>query len=52
MSVRSRLFAMTYDRQMAKTEEAGLRELRRGLLAAASGQVVEIGGGTGANLPF
>jgi len=50
--VRSRLFAMTYDRQIAKTEEAGLRELRRGLLAAASGQVLEIGGGTGANLPF
>jgi ubiquinone/menaquinone biosynthesis C-methylase UbiE len=43
---------MTYDRQIAKTEEAGLRELRRGLLAAASGQVLEIGGGTGANLPF
>ena len=52
MSVRGRLFAMTYDRQIARTEEAGLRELRRGLLAAASGQVLEIGGGTGANLPF
>jgi ubiquinone/menaquinone biosynthesis C-methylase UbiE len=52
MSLRGTLLAMTYDRQMAKTEQAGLRDLRRDLLAAASGQVLEIGGGTGANLPF
>ena len=52
MSLRSRLFALTYDRQMAKIEKAGLRALRRSLLAAASGDVLEIGGGTGANLPF
>jgi ubiquinone/menaquinone biosynthesis C-methylase UbiE len=52
MSLRGKLFAMTYDRQMARTEQAGLRDLRRTLLAAASGQVLEIGGGTGANLPF
>jgi ubiquinone/menaquinone biosynthesis C-methylase UbiE len=32
------------------TEEAGLREMRHGLLASASGNVLEIGGGTGANL--
>lgn len=35
-----------------KTEEAGLRALRQGLLADADGRVLEIGGGTGANLPF
>ena len=52
MSLRGTLFAMTYDRQMAKTEQAGLRDLRRDLLAGASGQVLEIGGGTGANLPY
>ena len=52
MSVRAKLFAMTYDRQMARTEQAGLRDLRRNLLAAAGGRVLEIGGGTGANLPF
>jgi len=52
MSLRARLFAMTYDRQVAKTEKAQLRELRRGLLAAAAGDVIEIGAGTGANLPF
>jgi ubiquinone/menaquinone biosynthesis C-methylase UbiE len=52
MSLRARLFAMTYDRQMAKTEKAQLRSLRQGLLAAAAGDVLEIGGGTGANLPW
>ena len=52
MSLRARLFAMTYDRQMAKTEQAQLQALRRELLAAAGGDVLEIGGGTGANLPF
>jgi ubiquinone/menaquinone biosynthesis C-methylase UbiE len=51
MSLRARLFAMTYDRQMAKTEKAQLRALRQDLLEAAAGDVLEIGGGTGANLP-
>jgi ubiquinone/menaquinone biosynthesis C-methylase UbiE len=36
---------------MAKTEKAGLRAFREGLLAGAKGQVIEIGSGTGANLP-
>jgi len=51
MSVRASLFAMTYDRQIRKTEEAGLRAMRQRLLAGAKGQVIEIGAGTGANLP-
>src|ERR1700744_1082683 len=51
MSLRTRFFALTYDRQMAKNEKAGLRALRERLLAGASGDVLEIGGGTGANLP-
>jgi ubiquinone/menaquinone biosynthesis C-methylase UbiE len=33
-----------------KSEDAGLRDMRHGLLAAAGGSVLEIGGGTGANL--
>jgi ubiquinone/menaquinone biosynthesis C-methylase UbiE len=37
---------------MAKVEKAGLRALRQGLLAAVGGHVLEIGGGTGANLSF
>jgi ubiquinone/menaquinone biosynthesis C-methylase UbiE len=52
MSLRSKFFAMTYDRQMAKTEKAGLRAFRERLLAGLSGDVLEIGGGTGANLPW
>jgi len=43
---------MTYDRQMRKTEANGLRAFRQRLLADATGQVIEIGGGTGANLPL
>jgi ubiquinone/menaquinone biosynthesis C-methylase UbiE len=50
MSMRTRFFALTYDRQMAKTEKAGLRAFRQRLLAGAAGDVLEIGGGTGANL--
>jgi ubiquinone/menaquinone biosynthesis C-methylase UbiE len=52
MSIRGKLFAMTYDRNMARVEKAGLRAHRQSLLAAAEGKVLEIGGGTGANLPF
>jgi ubiquinone/menaquinone biosynthesis C-methylase UbiE len=51
MTLWTRFFAMTYDRQMAKTEKAGLSAFRQRLLAGAKGQVIEIGGGTGANLP-
>ena len=51
MTLRSTLFALVYDRQMAKTEQAGLGTLRHDLLAGLSGHVLEIGGGTGANLP-
>ena len=39
-----------YDRLSARAEDAGLREVRRRLLADAEGRVLEIGGGTGANL--
>ncbi|TML45230.1 MAG: class I SAM-dependent methyltransferase [Actinobacteria bacterium] len=52
MGLRHRLFALTYDRQLAKVEKAGLQELRQRLLANAGGRVLEVGGGTGANLPF
>jgi ubiquinone/menaquinone biosynthesis C-methylase UbiE len=51
MSLRTRFFALTYDRQMAKTEKAGLGAFRERLLAGAAGDVLEIGGGTGTNLP-
>ena len=52
MGLRRRFFALTYDRQLAKVEQAGLQALRQRLLADATGRVLEVGGGTGANLPF
>ena len=52
MTLRTRFFAATYNRQMAKTEKAGLRAFREALLAGAAGDVLEIGSGTGGNLPF
>jgi ubiquinone/menaquinone biosynthesis C-methylase UbiE len=51
MSLRSRFFALTYDHSIAKVEKAGLGDLRHDLLAEAAGDVLEIGAGTGANLP-
>jgi ubiquinone/menaquinone biosynthesis C-methylase UbiE len=52
MSLRWTLTAPLYDRMSRNSEEAGLRELRRGLLADAGGRVLEIGAGTGVNLPL
>lgn len=45
-----RAFSALYDRGLKATEEAGLREMRRELLAGAGGRVVELGAGTGANI--
>ena len=52
MSVWGRIFAGIYDRVMAKTELAGLGAHRESLLAEASGDVLEIGAGTGTNLLY
>ena len=51
MGLRTKVFAMTYDRQIARSEKAGLRAFREDLLVGVQGHVIEIGGGTGANLP-
>jgi ubiquinone/menaquinone biosynthesis C-methylase UbiE len=50
MAIRRRLFAALYDRVSKGSEEAGLREERRRLLAGAEGATLEIGAGTGLNL--
>src|SRR5262245_35329143 len=50
MGLRSRFDALTYDWFISGAEKAGLRAHRHGLLAGATGRVIEIGGGTGANL--
>src|SRR5947209_17103356 len=52
MGLRSTIFAATYDRLSRANEEAGLHALREDLLAGGSGSLLEIGAGTGANLPL
>ena len=46
------LFASIYDPFMRSAENACLSQWRAELLARAGGDVLEIGAGTGANLPF
>jgi ubiquinone/menaquinone biosynthesis C-methylase UbiE len=46
-----RLFAGIYDAFLALGERRGMRAHRAALLAAADGRVLEIGAGTGLNLP-
>ena len=41
-----------YDRMLEGTEKAGLGAHRKALLETATGRVIEIGAGTGANLPY
>jgi ubiquinone/menaquinone biosynthesis C-methylase UbiE len=47
-----RLFAALYDRANAALERKWMGERREALLSAVRGEVLEIGGGTGANLPY
>ena len=50
MGIRGKIFAATYDQQIKGAEKAGLAAMRQALVSQASGEVLEIGGGTGANL--
>ena len=50
MSLRKKFFAATYDSFSRRSENAGLRDMRHGLIAGARGSVLEVGAGTGANL--
>jgi ubiquinone/menaquinone biosynthesis C-methylase UbiE len=43
-------FSALYDRCFKAAEEAGLRDMRRDVLAGARGRVLELGAGTGLNL--
>ncbi len=47
-----RFFAHHYDGFMAPVERRALAAVRRSLLSRVHGRVLEIGAGTGANLPF
>jgi ubiquinone/menaquinone biosynthesis C-methylase UbiE len=50
MSLYGRVFTSVYDRSLEGTERAGLARIRHDLLAQATGDVLEIGAGTGLNL--
>jgi ubiquinone/menaquinone biosynthesis C-methylase UbiE len=50
MGLWEKVFASGYDRFMAGAEKAGLRDMRRDLLAGARGRTLELGAGTGANV--
>jgi SAM-dependent methyltransferase len=52
MSLWGRIFAGMYDRFTAKSERDTFAAHRQALLAGATGDVLEIGGGTGANLQY
>lgn len=52
MGAWNRVFAAMYDRVTAGSERDCFSGHRRTLLAQADGDVLEIGGGTGANLPM
>src|SRR5665811_2029109 len=46
------LFARFYDTVLAPSERAGIRDERRRMMAGVTGRVVEIGAGTGLNVPM
>ncbi len=46
------VFAAMYDRMMRRGEERSMGRRRGELVAQASGRTLEIGAGTGANLPY
>jgi ubiquinone/menaquinone biosynthesis C-methylase UbiE len=47
-----RLFAAMYEKVGKGSEDAGMREERRQLLSGAEGATIEIGAGTGLNVPL
>ena len=46
------VFATVYDALMRRAERGGLGDRRAEVLAAASGRTLELGAGTGANIPY
>jgi ubiquinone/menaquinone biosynthesis C-methylase UbiE len=51
LGINERLFALYYPRLLELAERAGQRETRRELISHARGRVLEVGAGSGVNLP-
>ncbi len=51
LGLNERLFALWYPHVMALAENAGQRETRRELISQAAGRTLELGAGSGVNLP-
>src|SRR5947209_6394666 len=51
LGLNERLFAFYYPRVVERAENAGQRETRRELVSHAEGAVLEVGAGSGLNLP-
>ena len=51
LGLNERFFAWYYPKIIGLSERAGQAEVRHELLAAASGRTLEIGAGSGANVP-
>jgi SAM-dependent methyltransferase len=51
LGLNERLFALYYPRLVERSENAGQRETRHRLLSEARGRVLELGAGSGLNLP-
>jgi SAM-dependent methyltransferase len=51
VTVHGRIIAAMYGKQVQRIDRAGLADVRGNLLVDAKGRVLEIGAGTGANLP-
>ena len=52
VTLHTRFFAMMYSMQVRRIDRAGFGAMREGLLTGVGGRVLEIGSGTGANLPL
>ncbi len=50
MTLRGAWFSLTYDMQMRNAERGGLRSMRQALVGTATGDVLEVGAGTGASI--
>lgn len=52
MPINGRIFAVLYDPSLALAERRSMRAIRQAVLSSATGRTLELGAGTGLNLPL